>query len=157
MSNTGKTFSALLKFFCAVFAIALLMRIIPLLIGQIQKKGMLEIAGQKMEIIYANTKARREKGLSGVKQMNNNSGMLFVFPEEGNFSFWMKDTLIPLDLVFIDNNFNVVDIKQNEKPCEINSCPQIVSEQKFRYVLEVNAGWTNAHDLKISDRITVLK
>lgn len=147
----------LLKFFCVIFVLALLMRLVPSLIGAVQKKGVLEVVGQKIEVVYADNNAKRERGLSGQKQMDNGSGMFFVFPEEGNFTFWMKDMLIPLDIVFIDSNFTVVDIKQNEKPCETNPCPQIVSNQNFKYALEINAGWTNAHDLKISDKITVIK
>ena len=73
--------------------------------------------------------------------MDNNTGMLFIFPSEGSPSFWMQGVLIPLDLVWIDGRLNVVGVTANVPPhTGPGSPPLYPPPQPVRYVLEVNAG-----------------
>ncbi|HBB03890.1 TPA: hypothetical protein DCZ39_03240 [Patescibacteria group bacterium] len=70
--------------------------------------------------------------------MPEDSGMIFVFPKPGIYNFWMKDTLIPLDMIWIDEQFKVVRILTAEA-CKANPCTIYKPEREAKYVLEINA------------------
>jgi len=76
-------------------------------------------------------------------------GMLFVFDEDVANPFWMKDMLIPIDIVFVDSQGFIVDIKADEQPCDSTYCPQIYSKDLYRYVLEVNAGFCEENEIEV--------
>ena len=79
--------------------------------------------------------------------------MLFIFEGEDYWSFWMKNTLIPLDLIFISDQYTIVDIKENFKPCKVDNCDSYTSKKKAKYVLEVNSGFVKENNVKIGDKI----
>jgi hypothetical protein len=79
-----------------------------------------------------------------------NRGMLFVFRREEQLSFWMKDTLIPLSIAFIDSEGRIVDI-QNMKPLD-DDPPSYVSAEPARYALEVNRGFFEERGVEVGDR-----
>ena len=93
------------------------------------------------------------KGLMFRENLDWNNGMLFVYENEKKRSFWMKNTLIPLDMLFINKDFRIIDIKENVQPCKIESCTSYPSKFPAKYVLEVNAGFTMMNDIKIGDSI----
>lgn len=97
-----------------------------------------EIVGEKIKIEIAKTLEERQKGLMFRKNLCDNCGMLFVFEEEDLHSFWMKNTLISLDIIFINANFDVVDVKR-AIPCEGDLCQLYTSKEKALYILETNA------------------
>ena len=98
----------------------------------------------------AKTIEERRTGLMYRKKLLNNEGMLFVFPREKIIQLWMKNTYIPLDVIFISENKVIVDIKKNmEKLSETI----VKSKVKSRYVLEFNAGLINKLDIKIGDKV----
>ena len=105
----------------------------------------------RIKIEIANTGAKREKGLMHRKSMKNNHGMLFIFPDERRQSFWMKDTHIPLDIIFVNNENEIVHIAENTKPYSLKSIP---SFEYAIYVVEVNAGYCKKHGIKVSNYIT---
>ncbi|MBQ9554104.1 DUF192 domain-containing protein [bacterium] len=72
------------------------------------------------------------------ENLEENKGMLFVFPEEKSHNFWMRNTLIPLDIIHIDSNHKVVDII-SAPPCEEENCPIYKSEQQSQRSLEINS------------------
>jgi len=92
------------------------------------------------------------KGLMFRQQLEGRRGMLFVFPSSYRHSFWMKDTLIPLDILWLDDARRVVDIKEEAVPCEKDPCPHYVPEEEAVYVLEVNAGEVRKHGIKKGDQ-----
>lgn len=98
----------------------------------------------------AKTDAERAKGLMGRESLAANSGMWFVFPAMGEEKFWMKDTLIPLDLIYVDDNMKVVHVIENAPP---ESTELLISSAPFQYVLEVNAGTVDEHDIKVGDAV----
>jgi uncharacterized protein len=107
-------------------------------------------------IEIADDPQERNRGLMFRKSLESNSGMLFVFEDTANRSFWMKNTLIPLDMIFIDNNLRIVDIKQNVQPClHENPCPSYPSIKPAKYVLEVNAGFVQQNNIKVGDRLEI--
>ena len=98
----------------------------------------------------AKTIEERRIGLMYRKKLLNNEGMLFIFPDEKIIQLWMKNTYIPLDVIFISENKVIVDIKKNmEKLSETI----VKSKVKSRYALEFNAGLINKLDIKIGDKV----
>lgn len=96
----------------------------------------------------AKTREERSQGLMNRKYLAENKGMLFVFDNEDIHSFWMKDVLIPLDIVWINQDKEVVYIYRNAQPCK-EECESIRPEKKAMYVLEINAGQA---DFKVGDK-----
>jgi len=78
--------------------------------------------------------------------------MLFVFEDLGEYGFWMKDTLIPLDIIWIDSDWRVVGIADAEL-CYVERCPVYRPRGKAKYVLEVNSGWAEEKGLGVGDLI----
>jgi uncharacterized protein len=92
-----------------------------------------------VQVEVAATEASRRRGLMWRERLEPGRGMLFAFPEDDVQSFWMKNTLIPLDLLFIDAQGKVVGIVADAKPHTLS--PRTVGKPS-RYVLEVPGGWT---------------
>jgi len=93
------------------------------------------------------------RGLMFRKQLNLDKGMLFIFKEENKHSFWMKNTLIPLDIIWINKDKKVVFISRNAQPCKKDACPLIPPDKKAQYVLELNGGISDKIGLKVGDKI----
>ena len=87
----------------------------------------------------ANTSLSRAQGIMHESCLCDNCGMLFAFSDSQIRSFWMKNTLIPLDIIFIYENFSVEGIS-NATPCASDPCPIYQSAHAVKYVLEINAG-----------------
>jgi YVTN family beta-propeller protein len=105
----------------------------------------------------ANDPSEHARGLMFKKNLEWNNGMLFVFDDENTRSFWMKNTLIPLDMLFIDSNLTIVDIKEYAQPCidANNTCPSYVSAQPAKFVLELNAGFVQNKTVRVGDRLVL--
>ncbi len=93
-------------------------------------------------------------GLMFRQNLGYYEGMLFVYDTEKKRSFWMKNTLISLDMLFVDANNRIIDIKENIQPCVIEICPNYTSKSPAKYVLEVNAGFTLMNNIKVGNLIT---
>jgi hypothetical protein len=94
-----------------------------------------------LQVEIADTPEQREQGLMHRKSLSKNAGMLFLLPEEAVQSFWMKNTLIPLDILYFDANGVLVSVRQME-PCVSDPCPAYSSGIPALYALELNAGAT---------------
>lgn len=106
---------------------------------------IVEFGGVSLNIEYATTKVDREKGLGGRESIPSDYGMLFVFQKDDRYGFWMKDTLIPLDIFWLDNKGQVVSIAQN---VATSSYPNVFYPSiPARYVLETSAGFAGAHGI----------
>ena len=115
-------------------------------------KVKVEINKKEYSFEIAATEEARKKGLMHKKKLNKNSGMLFVYPNKSYLSFYMKNTFIPLDIAFIDEQFRIVDIQQME-PLDETS---IVSKKKAQFALEVNKGFFERVGLKVGDKLEVI-
>lgn len=93
------------------------------------------------------------RGLMFRKHLPWNAGMLFAYDNEEIRRFWMKNTLIPLDMIFVDSSSKIIDIKENVPPCKQEECPTYLSKEPAQYVLEVNAGFVQEKGVKIGDRL----
>ena len=103
----------------------------------------------------ANTPEERETGLMNRTSLNENAGMLFVFPTEQKQSFWMKNMRISLDIVFITTDKHVLDVYQSVPPCTTDSCVSYMPNAPIRYVLEVNAGFSQQHGIASGDTVSI--
>jgi uncharacterized membrane protein (UPF0127 family) len=91
--------------------------------------------------------ATREQGLMYRDRLPEDRGMLFFFAQSGNYPFWMKNTLIPLDIVWIDDQKRIAHVAHNVQPCKADPCPSVPPGAEARYVLEVAAGVATRHGL----------
>ena len=101
----------------------------------------------------ADTDEERQTGLMNRASLPPYAGMLFSFDHDLIAAFWMNDTLIPLDLVFISEDWRVREIVRNAQPCAADPCEHYYSQSEVRYVLEVNAGFMDAHGISVGQRI----
>ena len=95
---------------------------------------------------------KRTKGLMYRKYLANDKAMLFLYDEEQIINMWMSNTTIPLDMIFINNNNIIMNIKTNAKP---NSLSVISSKIKVNKILEINAGLVDKYKIKIGDNIVI--
>ena len=95
---------------------------------------------EPLMVEIAKTKKQREKGLMYRTFLPKNTGMLFIYDYPTEVRFWMKNTRIPLDIIFIDPSGNIVKVVNDTVPFSLDI---IESEQEIQYVLEVNAGFVN--------------
>ena len=103
----------------------------------------------------AMTDAQRTKGLMYIEHLDENKGMLFIFDEENIYPFWMKNTLIPLDMIWISKNNEVVFIEKNALPCQKNICYNIEPNRPAIYMLEINAGMVDKMGISLGDLINL--
>ena len=104
----------------------------------------------RIDVEIAERAADRMRGLMFRERMDENQGMLFVFPAEEPLSFWMKDTPLPLDIIFLGADRTIVTIRENTVPFSEASVP---SDRPAQYVVEVNAGFAARHRLAPGDRV----
>ena len=83
------------------------------------------------------------------KQMDPDKGMLFIFEEARVYPFWMKNTKIPLDIIWLDDRRKIVHIEKNVQPCQHDPCPNYDPMTNAMYVLEVNAGLTDEKNIQV--------
>ena len=107
--------------------------------------------GYVVRVEIAADEDMRAQGLMYRDQLRPASGMLFFFPQDGEYPFWMKNTHIPLDMIWIDSNRKIAHIEHDVPPCQIDDCPNYPPHAIARYVLEVAAGVAKQHRLKDGD------
>jgi uncharacterized membrane protein (UPF0127 family) len=101
----------------------------------------------RLQVEIADTDAERQRGLMERTALGENRGMLFLFEDETTLSFWMKNTLIPLSVAYIDSEGRIVDI-QDMQPLDETSHP---SAEPAQYALEVNQGFFKEHGVEVGD------
>lgn len=111
-----------------------------------------EAGGRAVSVEIAETDRDRQRGLMYRTSMPEDQGMIFVFRERREHPFWMHDTCIPLDMLFLDDDGTIVGIEENAPTLDDSTftvgCPS-------RYVLEVNAGWSRRHGVKAGQRVRI--
>lgn len=96
------------------------------------------------------TNAARQQGLSGVKQLGTNDGLLMVFPSDDTWGIWMKDMKIPLDIIWLNNQKKVIYIVSDVSP-SLGTSTTFMPEESAKYVLEVAAGTIKRDSIKVGD------
>ena len=92
-------------------------------------------------------------GLMYRDMLDTDEGMLFIFPEEAKHSFWMRNTLISLDIIWLDKDKKVIYIKEGAQPCKEEICETFKPDKDALYVLEINAGKVREISLNIGDEM----
>jgi hypothetical protein len=113
---------------------------------------LLQVAGRPVRVELALDDEARARGLMHRTQLADDAGMLFIFPDEAMRSFWMKNTLIPLDITFLTTNGTLVNVGHGTPGVEV---PGVCSDAPARMVLELRAGWAADHGFKPGDRVEV--
>ena len=108
----------------------------------------------KVKAEIADTQEKRERGLMFREHLGENKGMFFAFDNEGTYAFWMKNTLIPLDIIFISKDLNIVEIIHAE-PCEEDPCKTYETTKYAKYVLEINGNFTTRNSIDVGDEVVI--
>jgi uncharacterized membrane protein (UPF0127 family) len=82
-------------------------------------------------------------------------GMLFIFPETDVHSFWMKNTLVPLDIIWIDESLEIVHVERDVPPCKADPCASYPPKRPAKFVLELAAGQASSRGIGEGDRVTI--
>ncbi|NNJ64724.1 MAG: DUF192 domain-containing protein [Xanthomonadales bacterium] len=98
------------------------------------------LKGERFSVELAETREKQALGLMFRDSLPGDHGMLFIFPVESMQSFWMKNTRIPLDIFYFDEELRLVNVAENARPCRTPRCPGYPSTGPAKYVLELNAG-----------------
>lgn len=115
-----------------------------------------ELKGQSFDVEVVTTPEKQALGLMFRDSLANDAGMLFVFPDSKVRSFWMKNTRIPLDIFYFDENLKLVNVSEDTKPCHVQQCPSYPSTGPARYVLELNAGKAAELGTRAGDELTLM-
>jgi hypothetical protein len=125
---------------------------------QLLEKVPVRLASQSFNIMLARNAAQRTKGLMFYNSLEKNEGMLFVYPYPRKMTFWMMNTLIPLDLVFFSDNLQITEWIENMKPgngLSSENLPRYSSIMSAQYALELPAGSVKSYGLKVGDYLEI--
>jgi len=111
--------------------------------------------GKRFSTEFATDDASRELGLMNRTSLTADHSMLFIFTDEQPRAFWMKNTLIPLDILYFDKERKLVSMQLNAQPCKADPCAIYPSDGSARYVLELPAGTAGKLGLKLGEPLTV--
>ena len=135
----------------------LLVTAILLAPGCAAQEPRVELKGETFTVDLALTREEQARGLMFVEEMPTDRGMLFIFPREGMRAFWMKNTRIPLDILYFDSELALVSVVENARPCAPSGrCPSHPSAGPAQYVLELNAGMAQQLGVQRGDVLTLL-
>jgi uncharacterized protein len=114
-------------------------------------------SGAEFGLEFAADDAARQRGYMGREAVGAHDGMLFVFDRSGVYPFWMKHCRVALDIIWLDDQLQVVDLSEATPPCpEAGDCPNVSPRGPARYVLEVRSGRASEEGLKRGDRLVLL-
>lgn len=136
-------------FFVVVLCVILLFVFVPK--HDVVAPGTLRIGDAVIVLEIADSQTERVQGLSGRETLDPSTGLLFVFEKPEKIGIWMKDMLFPIDIIWINEQKKIIDIKTNVTP---DSYPQaFFPKEKSLYVLEVNAGFVEKNAVRIGDAV----
>ncbi|MDP2966818.1 MAG: DUF192 domain-containing protein [bacterium] len=143
------------KFLFTVFLSVILFLIFIIILFSFYPKNQSQVCFKDncFTVELAITTQERTRGLMFREKLDLDKGMLFIFENGGEYSFWMKNTLIHLDIIWINKDKEVVFISKNTQPCKSDPCPTINPDKKAQYVLELNGGITDKIGLEVGDKI----
>ena len=124
-------------------------------------RGTVKLGDIVLNVQIAQTDAQKTRGLMFQDELPNDQGMIFVFDQEQVIPIWMLNMQFPLDIIWFDNNGNVVHIERNLQPCksalETATCPVVNAEGKIaKYVLEVSSGFVDKYKISQSSKLEII-
>ena len=127
-----------------------------LLLGCSSNAHQIKINDATFNVEIADNPAERAQGLMFRNYLEENSGMLFIFPDSAQHGFWMKNTNMPLDIIWINKDKEIIFIKKDAQPCsKEGKCSSIQPGEKAKYVLEINSNLTEKYNIEIGDRVEI--
>lgn len=108
-----------------------------------------------IEVELADTEALRQHGLMYRTHLPENQGMLFIYQDQAIRGVWMKNTLIPLDILFLSDDARIISMLPDLQPCTREPCPISISSTEAQYMLEVNAGFLNKHGIRLGQKLII--
>lgn len=108
-------------------------------VGACQASSWVVLGGKRFDVEVAVTPQEQARGLMFREELPADHGMLFIYERAAPRSFWMKNTLIPLDILFFDGRRRLINW-HTAQPCRAEPCPAFAADEPARYVLELNAG-----------------
>jgi uncharacterized membrane protein (UPF0127 family) len=140
------------KYIFLLFLFSLLTLIFLILRSSLAPKfKIIKINQKEILVEIADNKLKRKMGLSGRDFLPENQGMIFIFDKPDYYSFWMKNMKFPIDIIWVDENWQIIDITEKISP---ESFPKSFQPKKpIKYVIEVNAGFVEKNNIKIGDKI----
>ena len=122
--------------------------------------GTIKIDETVLEVQVADTEPRRIRGLMFQDQLPYDQGMIFVFNESGVYSLWMLNMQFSLDMIWFDENGDIVHIEKNIPPCktpiEIMACQSIVPSGEAKYILEVSSGFIDQFNITKNSKLDII-
>ena len=138
-----------MKFLFVIGIVVLLIFMID--ISSKQDFSKMIVNGKEINLEVVKTLEDKRRGLSGRDSLDADAGMLFLFEDSAVRSFWMKEMNFPIDILWIDENMEIVGIEESVSP---NSFPQkFLSPKPVPFVVEVNGGWSREHKIKVGDTV----
>jgi uncharacterized membrane protein (UPF0127 family) len=110
-------------------------------------------SGEKIQAELAATASERARGLMQRSVLSSDEGMLFLFEADGFYSFWMLNTLVPLDIIWMNADREILFVNADTPPCQTQVCPTYGPSARSRFVLELAAGEAARRGLKIGDTL----
>ena len=141
----------LLRLCNCIFFLAAGIFIVPVVYGN-SPTGILEIENNVISVELARTKEEHSRGLMDRKSLGRYDGMLFIYAQKKNLCMWMKNTSIPLTVLFIDEKGYVLEMKDMIPNTETPHC----STNKVRFALELETNWLKSTNITVRSRITNL-
>lgn len=140
------------KFILIIIILILAAATFALITNEKEKQNQICFNNNCFFVELARTLEEQSQGLMFRESVEEGRGMLFIFEEERDYPFWMKNTLIPLDIIWLNKEKEIVFIKENARPCQQDPCPEIFPGQKAIYVLEIKGGVSKDINLKIGQK-----
>ncbi len=156
-SNSTKEHQPVKRWHIIVFVLIMVAAVGVKIYTAIWPKAYLNIGGERLKVLVANTEARGIEGWSNKKDMGNYQGMLFIFPERGQHAMVMRAMRFPLDIVWLDGT-TVVDIAPNLPPDQARLEAELTpyfARAASNFVVELPAGFAKDHNLKVGDSIKI--
>lgn len=140
-------------YFVVVFAISVLAIAAFFYFSQTKKISKVCVNNNCFEVELAENILQQSRGLMFRESLQEHKGMFFIFKKEDIYPFWMENTKISLDIIWINSENKIVFISKSAEPCKTLSCPKIIPLEKAKYVLEINGGLVEKFGIKVGDEV----
>jgi len=136
-----------------ILLIAILVAIFFIVFGKSETKYIdVKIGNETVHSEVADTWPKRIRGLMFRDSLPKNEGMFFIFDSDEKYGFWMMNMSFPIDIIWIDSGKRIVYFVEDAQSCKI-FCQTYSPDKEARYVLEVNSGFVQQHDIEIGQKV----